>query len=83
MWARLGKGEKAGMLLQSHTDKIVLLPTIPVRWAQADSFKGLRVRGGFTVDYSWQDGRVRISKSAQIDHPPRRCGPMANCGRSK
>jgi alpha-L-fucosidase 2 len=94
LWARLGDGEKAAMmirglmtynmlsnlfsnhppfqidgnlaipatmaemLIQSHDDGIHLLPAIPQRWAAEGYFKGLKARGGFTVDCIWEQGQV-------------------------
>lgn len=94
IWARLGEGEKAGMmirgllsyntfpnlfcscpvfqidgnlgipgamsemLLQSQNNEIALLPALPTAWAAKGSFKGLKARGGFTVDCEWENGKV-------------------------
>jgi alpha-L-fucosidase 2 len=50
-------GAIAEMLVQSHRGEIELLPNLPAAWP-AGNVTGLRARGGYRVDITWQDGKV-------------------------
>lgn len=51
-------GAIAEMFLQSHNKYIEILPAIPKEWSAKGSFKGLKARGGYTVDCEWKNGKV-------------------------
>ncbi|WJH33530.1 hypothetical protein N6H14_26400 [Paenibacillus sp. CC-CFT747] len=46
------------MLMQSELDGVIhLLPALPAAWSSG-FIRGLRARGGFTIDMRWNEGKL-------------------------
>jgi alpha-L-fucosidase 2 len=57
------------MLLQSHEEnKIRILPALPKAW-KTGSVKGLKARGGLTLDIYWENNRLdKVVISSKINN---------------
>lgn len=57
----------AEALVQSHDEVLRLLPALPPGWPDG-RVRGIRARGGLTVDVEWENGRVR-NATVHADRP--------------
>lgn len=56
------------MLVQSTTNDVYILPALPAdKWANG-SVKGLRARGGVTIDMCWEEGDLQQVRVWSKDH---------------
>lgn len=72
-----GTAGMAEMLIQSHLERIDLLPALPEAWKDG-SVRGLKARGGFVIDMEWGDSHLVYAKITSAKGLPCRI----HCGRS-
>jgi alpha-L-fucosidase 2 len=60
----------AEMLIQSQNGVIQLLPALPKAWDNG-AVRGIRARGGFTIDVEWQDSK--LTKATVINKEDKIC----------
>lgn len=66
------------MLMQSHEGVIELLPALPDEWDNGE-FNGVCARGGFELDFLWENGKIAsldvLSKAGEVC----RINPQLSC----
>ncbi|TCC89082.1 glycoside hydrolase family 95 protein [Pedobacter frigiditerrae] len=53
------------MLMQSHEGEISLLPALPDAWPNG-KIKGIKARGNFEIDITWEKGKLSTAKIKSI-----------------
>ncbi len=53
------------MLLQSYYEELDFLPALPSGW-QKGHIEGIRARGGYTLDMSWEKGRLQEARLTSV-----------------
>jgi alpha-L-fucosidase 2 len=54
------------MLIQSHEEGIIrLLPALPKAW-KSGKVSGIKARGGFSLDFSWENGEIKTLSITSI-----------------
>ncbi|MBN2667000.1 MAG: glycoside hydrolase family 95 protein [Bacteroidales bacterium] len=59
----------AEMLIQSHLDEIEILPALP-DGIPSGKIKGIRARGGFELDFEWNEGKLTDLKVTSVSGMP-------------
>lgn len=59
-------------LVQSHLGCLHLLPALQQEW-NSGSVRGMRVRGGFELDLSWDEGKLSASTLRNVSNAEGRC----------
>lgn len=72
----------AEALVQSHSGEINVLPALPPEW-ESGSLCGIKARGGFELDFSWENGKITELKILSVCGNPCRVvgsGLSVTCG---
>ena len=59
----------AEMLIQSHLDEIEILPALP-DGIPSGKIRGIRARGGFELDFEWNEGKLANLKVISVSGMP-------------
>jgi alpha-L-fucosidase 2 len=59
----------AEMLIQSHLDEIEILPALP-DGIPSGKIRGIRARGGFELDFEWNDGKLTNLEVTSVSGMP-------------
>lgn len=60
------------MLVQSHMGEVHLLPALPKAWPDGE-VRGMRLRGGYELEMSWQEGKLDQAVLRGVAAAPESC----------